>query len=184
MATAKALNGQNKNGLPRLSKSPEQEWDRFTVVAYVPAMRTFAVRMKNGKDYLLRLDDLAEADNSDVRTYRLVPQRTYFVVRQASGNRLEVPWDVVLYHCEPTYEYYKGRPAQQRLEKESSQRIAARVRTLRKARGLTVTALAQEAGMERPNLSRLEHGKHVPSLETLERVARTLRVRVVELVSG
>lgn len=47
----------------------------------------------------------------------------------------------------------------------------------------TITALAQAAGMERPNLSRLEHGKHVPSLDTLERVAKALRVPVVKLVA-
>jgi transcriptional regulator with XRE-family HTH domain len=38
--------------------------------------------------------------------------------------------------------------------------------------------------MHPPNLSRLESGKHVPSLETLERVAGALGVRVADLVAG
>ena len=37
--------------------------------------------------------------------------------------------------------------------------------------------------MKRPNLSRLEHGQHLPSLETLERVAAALAVPVAELVA-
>jgi transcriptional regulator with XRE-family HTH domain len=49
---------------------------------------------------------------------------------------------------------------------------------------MTITALAQTSGMERPNLSRLEHGKHVPSLDTLERIAKALRVSVVELIAA
>ena len=35
-----------------------------------------------------------------------------------------------------------------------------------------------------PNLSRLETGTHVPSLETLERVAAALGVRVADLVAS
>ena len=37
--------------------------------------------------------------------------------------------------------------------------------------------------MKRPNLSRLEHGRHQPSLEKLELVAEALEVSVAELVA-
>jgi DNA-binding XRE family transcriptional regulator len=95
-----------------------------------------------------------------------------------------VPWDVVLYHCEPSYPYYKGRSEQQALERESAQRTADRVRALRLQRGMTVQALADAAGMARPNLSRIEHGKHNPSLDTLERIAKALGMTVAELLAG
>jgi transcriptional regulator with XRE-family HTH domain len=36
--------------------------------------------------------------------------------------------------------------------------------------------------MKRPNLSRLEHGKHLPSLETLEQLADALEVPVAQLL--
>lgn len=57
-----------------------------------------------------------------------------------------------------------------------------RLRELRKRKGLTITELARRGEMERPNLSRIEHGKHRPSLETLERLSEALGVPVAELV--
>ena len=41
----------------------------------------------------------------------------------------------------------------------------------------------KSAGMKRPNLSRLEHGRNQPSLETLERIAESLGMAVAELVA-
>ncbi|MGB7726258.1 MAG: helix-turn-helix transcriptional regulator, partial [Dehalococcoidales bacterium] len=58
-----------------------------------------------------------------------------------------------------------------------------RVRELREAKGLSISDLAIKAGMKRPNLSRLEHGRHQPSLETLERIAESLGISVAQLVT-
>ena len=33
-------------------------------------------------------------------------------MEQRSGNRIEVPWDVVLYHAEPEYAFYHQRGTQ------------------------------------------------------------------------
>ncbi|MBI4218826.1 MAG: helix-turn-helix transcriptional regulator, partial [Chloroflexi bacterium] len=40
------------------------------------------------------------------------------------------------------------------------------------------------AGMHRPNLSRLEAGRHEPSLDILEKVANALGVPVADLVAA
>ncbi|MBI2906978.1 MAG: helix-turn-helix domain-containing protein [Chloroflexi bacterium] len=154
---------------------------RIAEVIYVAGIEAFFIRMGNARTYLLPLRELAEVDSSPVIRTSVARDRQYFRVMQASGNRLEVPWDVILYHCEPEYEYYKGK---QPLEDDSTRRIGEKVRQMRMARGLSVEALARKAGMQRPNLSRLEHGKHRPSLETLERVARALGVGVAEMVAG
>jgi DNA-binding XRE family transcriptional regulator len=50
------------------------------------------------------------------------------------------------------------------------------VRQLRLAVGLTQTALAKRSGMNRSYLSRLESGRHNPTLATLERLAKSLEV--------
>jgi DNA-binding XRE family transcriptional regulator len=50
------------------------------------------------------------------------------------------------------------------------------VRRLRMAAGLTQTALAKRAGMDRTHLSRLERGRLTPTLATLTRLAKTLQV--------
>lgn len=155
---------------------------RISRVEYIKSERTFIVRMENGRAYALKLDDLPEADSSDVARWSLSRDRYFFRVVQASGTRLEVPWDDVLYHCEPEYEYFKGRQKELH-DFDRAVRIGHRVRELRVARGLSITELAERAGLKRPNLSRLEYGRHIPSLETLERVAEALGVPVAQLIA-
>ncbi len=155
---------------------------RIEHVSYVKAARSFVVRMQNGRVYLLKLDDIPEADGSTVARCTLSRSRSYFRVVQESGNILEIPWDDVLHHCEPNYEYYKGK-SKQSDDSERAVRIGSRVRELRINAGLSVTELAKRVGMQRPNLSRLEAGKHVPALETLERIADALGVSVAALVA-
>jgi ribosome-binding protein aMBF1 (putative translation factor) len=155
----------------------------FQRVVAIPSGHTILALMSNGKEYVVHLHDIRETDSSSIRSCHISRNKDYVLITQESGNKVDVPWDAILYHAEPEYQYYKGRPSQKALEKESAQRIGAQVRSPRKRRGLTITTLAQASGMERPNLSRLEHGKHVPSLDTLERVAKALGVRVVELVA-
>ncbi len=152
-------------------------------VDFIDSARAFVVRMGDGKSYVLKVDDLPEADTSRVIRSRLAVGRRHFRVTQESGNQFDVPWDDVLYHCEPEYEYYKGRQSG-KLEMNRATRIGGKIRELRKTRKLSVAELARRAGMKRPNLSRLEYGRHEPSLETLERVADALVVPVASLVAG
>ena len=149
-------------------------------IRYVPEISGVAVHLGTGRSYFLRLSDLPEADSSSVASADMGEDDSYFIIRQESGNWFEVPWDDVLYHCEPTYEYYKDRQVSVASDDE---RIGSRLREARKMRGLTVAELARRAGMKRPNLSRLEHGRHRPSLDTLERLAEALEVPVARLVA-
>jgi DNA-binding XRE family transcriptional regulator len=156
-----------------------EQQHHIAAVRYVGEARGFAVRLGTGKTYVLPLSDLPEADRTPVVSAEMGEDDSYFVVKQASGNWFEVPWDDVLYHCEPTYSYYRhvAGPSE-----EGDPHIGVRLRELRKRKGLTVTELARRAEMKRPNLSRIEHGKHRPSLETLERLSEALGVPVAELV--
>ncbi|MSQ14100.1 MAG: XRE family transcriptional regulator [Dehalococcoidia bacterium] len=181
MATARPV---QLNAAKQNAHSLKDVYLTFQRVVTIPSGRTILALMSNGKEYVVHLSDIPETDSSGIQSCRVSRHRDYVLVIQESGNRIDLPWDAVLYHAEPDYPYYKGRASQQREEKETAQRIGAQLRALRKRRGLTVTALAQAAGMERPNLSRLEHGKHLPSLATLERVAKALRVPVAELVAA
>jgi DNA-binding XRE family transcriptional regulator len=58
----------------------------------------------------------------------------------------------------------------------SAARLAKNVRQLRIAAGLTQTALAKRSGMNRSHLNRLEGGGRKPTLATLARLAKALRV--------
>jgi transcriptional regulator with XRE-family HTH domain len=50
--------------------------------------------------------------------------------------------------------------------------------------GITQTELAERTGIKRPNIARIEAGKHRPSLDTLEKIAEALNLTVAALVAA
>lgn len=66
----------------------------------------------------------------------------------------------------------------------SDERLGAHLRSLRKARGLTLTQLAEAATLSHPFLSQLERGLARPSMASLERLARALGTSRVQLIAG
>jgi transcriptional regulator with XRE-family HTH domain len=59
--------------------------------------------------------------------------------------------------------------------------LGARVRELRRDRGMTLKGLGREAGLSHPFLSQLERGLARPSVTSVERIARALDVQVSTL---
>jgi transcriptional regulator with XRE-family HTH domain len=62
--------------------------------------------------------------------------------------------------------------------------LGARVRELRRDRGLTLKALGADAGLSHPFLSQLERGLARPSVSSVDRIARALDVPVSMLWTG
>jgi transcriptional regulator with XRE-family HTH domain len=62
------------------------------------------------------------------------------------------------------------------------ERMATRIKELREQRGMTQERLAQKAGIGRSYLARLETARQDPTLSTLEKIAKALRVKVARLV--
>jgi transcriptional regulator with XRE-family HTH domain len=60
--------------------------------------------------------------------------------------------------------------------------IAQTIRRLRKERGLAQEGLAFKAGLSTSTLSRIELGKHAPTVTTLRRIAGALDVTLAELL--
>lgn len=61
--------------------------------------------------------------------------------------------------------------------------IGQSIRAARLRLGLTQADLAAKCGMARPNLARLEHGKHTPSTASLTKIANALGVGVSALLA-
>ncbi len=57
-----------------------------------------------------------------------------------------------------------------------------RLKTLRKARGMSQEALAERAGISRTYLARLETARQDPTLSTLEKLAKALKVPIEKLL--
>ncbi|MEM1417708.1 MAG: helix-turn-helix transcriptional regulator [Myxococcota bacterium] len=62
-------------------------------------------------------------------------------------------------------------------------RLGARLRELRLEAGLTQAELARRTGIHRPNIARVEAGRHTPSLETLARLAAAIGVPTTRVLS-
>jgi transcriptional regulator with XRE-family HTH domain len=66
--------------------------------------------------------------------------------------------------------------------KSITKRLIVRLKRLREKRGLTQERLAKQSGVSHGYLARLEIGMHDPSLSTLAKLAKALKVTVAELV--
>ena len=66
------------------------------------------------------------------------------------------------------------------MRRDTKKLIGARIKELRKQAGLTQELLAERVGLDARHLSRLEVGRHFPSLDTLEKIAQALKVPLVE----
>jgi len=64
----------------------------------------------------------------------------------------------------------------------ATRRVAVKVVELRQRRGFSQEALAKKTGLNRVTLARLERAMHPPNLDTLEKIARALRVKLADLV--
>ncbi len=156
---------------------------RLADVAYVESMRVLVVRFLSGRVYAVPLAELEGADASVVSGVSLGSDGYAAVIEQDSGNRLDVPWDVILYHAEPEYLFYK-HSAEVVNSAAGRQEIGGRIRLERLTRHWTLADVSGRTGIKIPNLSRLEKGKHSPSLETLEKVAGAFDLTVAALVSA
>lgn len=145
---------------------------------YLVGEDRFIVTFDSGKEYSFPRSSLEVDDGSELVNIKLDRRRFFCRVIQASGNRYEIPWDRVLHEAERAYPYFRGR----RGRTKTTRAVGAAIRKLREARGLTQEKLAGAVGMMRNNISRIEAAKHRPTLETMERVAKALKVSVADLI--
>jgi transcriptional regulator with XRE-family HTH domain len=61
-------------------------------------------------------------------------------------------------------------------------KIAMRIKRLRADRKITQATLAKRAGISHGYLARLETGRQDPTITTLEKIAKALKVNVAELL--
>lgn len=65
-----------------------------------------------------------------------------------------------------------------------TQGVAAAVRSRRQLLGLTQAEMARRTGIARPNICRIESGKHTPAIETLARLCAAFGCTVGELFAS
>jgi transcriptional regulator with XRE-family HTH domain len=62
-------------------------------------------------------------------------------------------------------------------------RLGMTIKRLREQKGLTQEALADKAGIHRVYLAQIEAATKTPSIATLEKIAKALKVKTAELLA-
>jgi DNA-binding XRE family transcriptional regulator len=58
-----------------------------------------------------------------------------------------------------------------------------KIKSMRESKGMTTRALAREAGVSTETIYAIEHGKRLPSVRTLGKIAKALNVEVKDFFS-
>jgi DNA-binding XRE family transcriptional regulator len=121
-----------------------------------------------------------EDDDTDVISIVIADDAASATVELASGVRFVLHAGDVFMESRPPTMSTAGQivaPTQAlALSSIDGTKLGARVRELRVAAGLTQAELARRTGIHRPNIARVEAGRHTPSLETLARLAAAIGV--------
>jgi DNA-binding XRE family transcriptional regulator len=133
----------------------------------------------DGRSALLQRPVGDRDDGSDVVSIELAEDAATATLGLASGNRIELRAVAVAQTAEPAGH---GRMNGNGVPLDGEQ-LGARLRELRLAAGLTQAELARRTGIHRPNIARVEAGRHTPSLETLSRLAVAIGVPTTRVLA-
>lgn len=143
--------------------------NRFEFLTVSPRGGELLAIFSDGSAVLIDRPVVPEDDGSDVASIALEDDATRAVIK--------------LEGVEKTIEITSAFVAQKSLLRRANGigpvdgvMLGKRIRELRLAAGLTQAELARRTGIHRPNIARVEAGRHTPSLETLARLAHAIGV--------
>jgi DNA-binding XRE family transcriptional regulator len=156
---------------------------RFEYVTVSPRPGELLAILADGTSLLLARPVTDADDGSEVSSITLGPAAESAVLALSSGREITLRAFDVAPHANAT----NGRPSSPPLNGGSlaidGARLGARLRELRVAAGLTQAELARRTGIHRPNIARVEAGRHTPSLETLARLASAIGVPTTSVLA-
>jgi DNA-binding XRE family transcriptional regulator len=148
---------------------------RFEYLAVSPRPSELLAILADGTALLIARPLSDDDDGSDVSSIALGAAAESAVVALASGRELSLraPSFGASHSARPSTPPINGNHSPVAID---GVRLGARLRELRVAAGLTQAELARRTGIHRPNIARVEAGRHTPSLETLARLASAIGV--------
>lgn len=151
---------------------------RFEYLTVSPRGGELLAIFSDGNAVLVDRDHLEGDDGSPVEAIALEQDATRAVLSLESGKEMQLTTEVVA---------RKSALAKTNGTTNGSVdgvRLGQRIRELRLAAGLTQAELARRTGIHRPNIARVEAGRHTPSLETLARLASAIGVPTTAVLSS
>jgi DNA-binding XRE family transcriptional regulator len=147
---------------------------RFEYLTVSPRANELLALLGDGSAALLSRPFGEDDDNSEVAGIVLEGDAQSATLQLSTGRQLVIRAGTVAANSARS-----GQAGGNGLDSAGSvdgARLGARLRELRLAAGLTQAELARRTGIHRPNIARVEAGRHTPSLETLARLASAIGV--------
>jgi len=147
---------------------------RFEFVTVSPCGDDVLAVLGNGDASLHRRPIDASDDGSDISSITIDPSAAKATLRLKSGAV-----------CQLSAASVYGAPGMTNGGEDiaiDGEKLGARLRELRLEAGLTQAELARRTGIHRPNIARVEAGRHTPSLETLARLANAIGVSTTHVL--
>jgi DNA-binding XRE family transcriptional regulator len=160
------------SALPRRSDS--QRHLRFEFVTVSPCGDDVLAVLGNGDAALHHRPIDAQDDGSEITSINIDPSATIATLQLKSGAVCRLGIGAV----HPA----NGLGSVDADIAIDGEKLGARLRELRLAAGLTQAELARRTGIHRPNIARVEAGRHTPSLETLARIANAIGVSTTHVL--
>ena len=146
---------------------------RFEFVTVSPCSDDVLAVLGNG-DAVLHGRPIDPADDgSEIESISINPTATTATLRLKSGVTCQLGVGAV---------HAASGPSGEADIAIDGEKLGARLRELRLAAGLTQAELARRTGIHRPNIARVEAGRHAPSLETLSRIASAIGVSTTQVL--
>lgn len=157
--------------------------NRFEYLTVSPRPSELLALLGDGSAALLTRPISEEDDNSEVAGIALEGDAQTATLRLSSGREITIRASAVANVAgqSTTQAGVNGLDGAGAVD---GARLGARLRELRLAAGLTQAELARRTGIHRPNIARVEAGRHTPSLETLARLATAIGVPTTVVLSA
>lgn len=150
-------------------RSDPNRGHRFEYLTVSPRGGELLAIFADGNAVLVERPVAPEDDGSDIESIALEEDATRAVLMLEGGREIELTSSAVLSKAmQSTNGHANGQV--------DGVKLGKRIRELRLAAGLTQAELARRTGIHRPNIARVEAGRHTPSLETLARLAQAIGV--------
>jgi len=155
---------------------------RFEYVTVSPRPNEILVILGDASSTLVRRPIVQDDDGSEILSISLSEDATTATLALASGNNITLIASSIPACGRQRDGNEKSDAISVRKVKENP-KVGSRLKSLRRAAGLTQAELARRTGIHRPNIARIEAGRHTPSLETLSRLAAAIGVTATTILA-
>lgn len=151
---------------------------RFEYVTVDPTGPDVLAIVGTSQTVLLARPLTQDDDGTVIRNISLTADATCALIELESGRTIELHPGALPGRLSTTARLDGVRP-----DPQPAGSLGVRLKELRVRQGLTQAEVARRSGIHRPNIARVEAGRHTPSLDTLRRLADAIGVSTSDILN-